>query len=193
MKKVFITLLVIVLTGCASQQFKKVAKQCDDKAIIMEPYFSSIKNKVKIPSIQTELTLGMLSNTQYANDSEKLAIEKLFELYEYCLTAYKNTAISTYNAEYGGVFIEQITLSRENASDLYSGKITYGEYNKKTEERNKLGAQRIDALEAKYHEIELNNSINLMNKGVQMMTPPQPLMRNINCHQTGIYTNCQSW
>lgn len=219
MEKLFIALLVMMLIGCANQQYRQeqwnqqakknfdaANKQCDDKAKIMEPYFSSIKNKIRIP-IQPELTLDMLSNTQYAHDSEKHAIEKLNELSEYCFTALKNWATSTFNAEYGEVFTEQITLHRENASHLYSGKITYGEYNKKADEISKLRDQRLIALDAKYREIamkqqfiqqqaqqlKLNNSINLMNMGIQMMTPPQPSMRNINCHQMGIYTNCQSW
>ena len=204
MRKLFITsIAVITLSGCAhlnyqqariDKKMEEAGQQCNDKAKAMESHFPQIKNKIVIPSIQPELSLDMLSNEEYATDSEKSEISKVYELHEYCLTAMKNVGVSELSAEYGDVFAEQIALSRENASNLYARKITFGEYNKRSVEIKTLSFKQLGALDSKYREIRMRQSNQLMMQGLQLMAPPQAQSsQNIRCQNIGTFTNCQSW
>ncbi|SFJ10905.1 hypothetical protein [Nitrosomonas sp. Nm34] len=213
-----LSMVFISLTACVSPQerFNTAVKNAGEKdnQLCMQKYqeiehtLLPLKNKIRVIRQDTKpITLEMRSDESYVSEIEKQAIIKSSELSNYCDSLAQQTAIKFYDERYGNAFQIFSESYMENLSELYAGKITYGEFNRKSAVQSAEWDKLISNINEFYRkerqlqsEVNFNERMMLLNYGAKMLTPnlgpampaPRSPMQT-QCNQMAGFFNCTSW
>lgn len=150
---------------------------------------------------------NLLANNSYPNEQEKQALLLFGDALEYCAKLSQSYFQKYFNSEYISVAVQSLNIGKNDFLDLYEGRITYGEYNKRRLSLASYQDGKISELDAKYREIarqeqlqaqqlQMQRSAILLDYSARMLQPnpayvPQPM--HIQCQNMGVYTNCTRW
>lgn len=112
---------------------------------------SNTRSKIFWASGLSEPTIAMQSDESFIQEKEKLEIEKLHQIVEFCQNMYSRTITSFISAKYGERFKNHLHSKQSNLNDLNNGMISYGTYNRKEVELGQQLMKDLQFLDEKYH------------------------------------------
>ena len=202
--KILIGIMVtaLVISGCATMQAQQEEKQmfaeCKEKW--KHHKFDTIRGKISAFEKNTSTRYTLIQDK--VADSEKELLLDYSDLKDECA----NKAFDFY-LKYIPWILPALAESRERSlvsfSELYNGRISYGEYNRLGAQSNALYLERWQRLQAEYARLsiaaqrnQIQASQNLFLAAQQLSTPPPKLQSNIahtNCQWIGRQIQCMSY
>lgn len=191
--KIFSSLVIslLTLTGCANMQAQQEEKQifaeCQEKWKASK--FDALRGKISAFEKNTSTRYVLIEDK--VAESEKELLLKYADLKDECATRGFDFAL-----KYIPWVLPAGAESRQRGlisfSELYNGRISYGEYNRLGAQSNALYLERAQKLQAEYARLaiaaqrnQIQASQNLLQATQQLSTPTPQLQNNIT------YTNCQ--
>lgn len=219
---VAIAALAALLSGCVPQQeqlrqeyLKELSgarSVCAEKLKTTD--IDPIRNKLTIETGQ-DASLAMLTDNSFASDEEKVSIAVLDTIHNDCTGLVIEVLKKYLPSDYSALAQEFLHRTRHNKYELYSNKISFGQYNMANQSANLALAKTISELDSKYQEViqrqqaavaqqqaaqsqQLMNALGAMymiNQAAQpRYTAPAPRMpMRTNCNTYGVSTNCTTW
>lgn len=202
--KIYLSLAisVLVLTGCANMQAQQEEKQifaeCQEKW--KAPKFDVLRGKLSAFEKNTS-TRYILVEDKVA-ESEKELLLKYADLKDECATRGFDFAL-----KYIPWVLPALAESRERGlisfSELYNGRVSYGEFNRLGAQSYVLYLERWQKLQAEYARLgiaaqrnQIQASQNLLQAAQLLSTPAPQLQNNVvhtNCHWFGRQIQCTSF
>lgn len=186
-----------IMTGCAQMEMKDSLAAC--KANIAAAEISVLRGKIPLEDTERP-TIAMLNDPKKATEEDQKAIINMDRVLIECAKSAGSVA-QKYNAgDYLALIMEIAAAGQSLRADLYSGKISYGEYNRKSEEMKAAFTRRGADLDAR-RQAQASSSIMATAQTLQTLQQMQPrpvatppsLPTRTNCQTYGVQTNCTTW
>lgn len=192
--KTFAFVLVVfttLLAGCAQQELRKDV-QAHDEICDMKTHSDLANLNGLMPLNNAELkniSLKMLANNSIASDAEKESLEKYDAYMSPCISHSEQMIKKHFGSmpEVYGLHKVLQTGYKNNLSLLYTGKITYGEYNKNIDMMNAKWIEASTNIAALYQRRQQDAAREMGNIYLQQMLK-QPSYTN--CIGMGNTVNC---
>ncbi|MGO8755227.1 MAG: hypothetical protein ACLQHK_08355 [Gallionellaceae bacterium] len=200
-------IVVLLLAGCANmaarqanRDINNIAASCD-KTIQSSPALAPLRGKIRLVDADP-LNLVMLNDRHKADPDEQAAILAYDSIKTACAVDLIKIIRLHSPAEYSSLAQEAAIQSQQRRAAIYSGTMTFGQFNKLTQDAQLETSRRLAKLDAEYRNIALRQqtanaaSLSATAPTIQAMQPAQlaqpfvlrPL--NTSCIQSANQTNC---
>jgi hypothetical protein len=133
----------MVATHARAEQDPGVA--CS-QAMSDQPQFAGIAKKLPLKDVR-DITMPMLANRTHPTAKERVALAEWFKLHDDCAKRAEEFRRSSYSPKLFNLITAGDDRLREIGGDLYAGRITYGEANKRLVQfKNDMQAQTAEIL-----------------------------------------------